>query len=151
MYSVYTEKLEVRPCRTPKKDSMAGTVKAILKQAEPAVTKEEPTIRCPVAIEPGDSRHAWGVTVPDLPGCFSAGDTMEQALDQTRDAILLHVEGLLDEGQPVPGAQPIEHYRNKRAFKNRIWALIDVDLSQLKDVTKHCGKIQGRNGSPAAQ
>jgi hypothetical protein len=31
-----------------------------------------------VALEPGDARHAWGVTVPDLPGCFSAGDTMER-------------------------------------------------------------------------
>jgi hypothetical protein len=42
-----------------------------------------------VALEPGDARHAWGVTVPDLPGCFSAGDTMEEALDQAREAILL--------------------------------------------------------------
>lgn len=93
-------------------------------------------MRYPVAIEPGDARHAWGVTVPDLPGCFSAGDTMEDALDQAREAILLHVEGLLDDGQPVPVAQPIEHYRTKRGFKNRVWALVDVDLSQLEDVTE---------------
>ena len=93
-------------------------------------------MRYPVAIEPGDARHAWGVTVPDLPGCFSAGDTIEEALDNAREAILLHVEGLLDDEQPVPTAQPIESYRNKREFKNRIWALVDVDLSQLQDVTE---------------
>jgi len=34
----------------------------------------------PIAIEPGDKRHAFGVTVPDLPGCFSAGDTLDEAM-----------------------------------------------------------------------
>ncbi len=93
-------------------------------------------MRYPVAIEPGDAKHAWGVTVPDLPGCFSAGDTMDEALDQAREAILLHVEGLLDDDEPIPAASPIEQYRNKRGFKDRVWALVDVDLSQLEDVTE---------------
>ena len=43
-----------------------------------------------------------GVTVPDLPGCFSAGDTLADALERTREAIALHVEGLLSDGEPVP-------------------------------------------------
>ena len=90
-------------------------------------------MRYPVAIEPGDAKHAWGVTVPDLPGCFSAGDTMEEALDNAREAILLHAAGLLDDGEPVPEARPIEQYRSKREYKNRVWALVDVDLSQLED------------------
>lgn len=34
-----------------------------------------------------------GVTVPDLPGCFSAGATLADALEQAREAIALHVEG----------------------------------------------------------
>lgn len=29
----------------------------------------------PIAIETGTMEHAFGVVVPDLPGCFSAGDT----------------------------------------------------------------------------
>jgi predicted RNase H-like HicB family nuclease len=93
-------------------------------------------MRYPVAIEAGDAKHAWGVTVPDLPGCFSAGDDMEEALDNAREAILLHVEGLLDDGETIPEASPIEKYRAKREFKNRIWALVDVDLSQLEDSTE---------------
>ena len=43
-----------------------------------------------------------GVTVPDLPGCFSAGDTLADALEQAREAIALHVEGLLSDGELVP-------------------------------------------------
>jgi predicted RNase H-like HicB family nuclease len=90
-------------------------------------------MRYPVAVEPGDAKHAWGVTVPDLPGCFSAGDTIEEALDNAREAILLQVEGLLDDGERIPEASPIDDYRSKREFKSRIWALVDVDLSQLED------------------
>ena len=93
-------------------------------------------MRYPVAIEPGDKKHAWGVTVPDLPGCFSAGDTLDEALDQTREAILLHVEGLLDDEQAIPPPQSIETHRSNREYKGRIWALVEVDLSQLEDVTE---------------
>ena len=53
-------------------------------------------MRYPIAIETGDSKHAFGVVVPDLPGCFSAGDTLDEALTNAREAILLHLEGLLE-------------------------------------------------------
>lgn len=43
-----------------------------------------------------------GVTVPDLPGCFSAGDNLADALTNAPEAIALHVEGLLEAGEPVP-------------------------------------------------
>jgi len=61
-------------------------------------------MRYPIAIESGDSKHAYGVVVPDLPGCFSAGDTLDEALTNAREAILLHLEGLLDDGQSFPEA-----------------------------------------------
>jgi len=38
----------------------------------------------PIAIEPGDDTHAFGVVVPDLPGCFSAGDTLDEAMENAR-------------------------------------------------------------------
>jgi hypothetical protein len=37
-------------------------------------------LRYPFAIETGDGKRAFGVVVPDLPGCFSAGDTLDDAL-----------------------------------------------------------------------
>lgn len=48
-----------------------------------------------IAIEPGSDSTAWGVVVPDLPGCFSAGDTLDEALDNARQAIDQHVEVLM--------------------------------------------------------
>ena len=56
----------------------------------------------PIAIELGDDTHAYGVTVPDIAGCFSAGDTMEEALNNVREAIEFHLEGLVEDGQEIP-------------------------------------------------
>ncbi len=42
-----------------------------------------------IAIKTGDDDHAFGVVVPDLPGCFSAGDTLETAMESAREAIEL--------------------------------------------------------------
>ena len=38
-----------------------------------------------IAIEAGTKKTAFGVVVPDLPGCFSAGDTVEEAFDMRRE------------------------------------------------------------------
>jgi predicted RNase H-like HicB family nuclease len=55
-------------------------------------------MRYPIAIEPGTETEAFGVVVPDLPGCFSAGDTMEEAMAKARLAraicVLIEKEGL---------------------------------------------------------
>ena len=90
-------------------------------------------MRYPIAIEGGDARHAYGVVVPDLPGCFPAGDTLDEAMTNAQEAILLHLEGLLDYGKPFPKASDIERLRNKRGLRNWTWAIVDVDMSQLGD------------------
>jgi predicted RNase H-like HicB family nuclease len=38
-----------------------------------------------------DDNSDYGVTVPDLPGCFSAGSTIEKAVENTKEAIALHL------------------------------------------------------------
>jgi predicted RNase H-like HicB family nuclease len=95
-------------------------------------------MRYPIAIETGDVEHAYGVVVPDLPGCFSAGDTLDEALANSREAILLHMEGLLDDGQPFPKPSTIEQLRGKRSYRHRTWAIVDV--SELGDETELHGR-----------
>ena len=40
--------------------------------------------------------------VPSLPGCFSQGETIDEAMNNVREAIELHIQGLKDEGQEIP-------------------------------------------------
>ena len=93
-------------------------------------------MRFPIAIEPGDETHAYGVVVPDLPGCFSAGDTIDEAIAKAPEAVLLHVEGLLEEGQGLPEPKPLEQHRKNPDYQGWLWAVVDVDLTALSDRTE---------------
>ena len=90
-------------------------------------------MRYAVAIEKGDKKHAYGVVVPDLPGCFSAGDTLDEALNNTKDAILLFLEDCLDNKQAIPAPRPIEEHQKGRKLRGWIWAVVEVDLADLDD------------------
>lgn len=92
-------------------------------------------MRYPVVIHK-DRDSDYGVTVPDLPGCFSAGDTADDALNNVIEAIECHIEGLLIDGESIPQGMPIEHHKTKRQFASGIWALVDVDLSKLSGKAK---------------
>ncbi|MGV7230095.1 MAG: type II toxin-antitoxin system HicB family antitoxin [Nitrospirales bacterium] len=92
-------------------------------------------MRFPIVIHK-DPESDYGVTVPDLPGCFSAGETVDEALSNAVEAIECHVEGLLMDGEAIPPARTVEHHRGTRAFKGGVWALVDVDLSKLSGKSK---------------
>jgi predicted RNase H-like HicB family nuclease len=78
-----------------------------------------------------DKDSDYGVTVPDLPGCFSVGDTMDDALTNTIEAIECHIEGMLIDNEPVPPVRTIEYHSKDRRFSGGTWALVEVDLSKL--------------------
>lgn len=54
-----------------------------------------------VVVHSAEEGGYW-VDVPSLPGCFSQGETIDEAMNNAREAIELHIEGLKDEGQEVP-------------------------------------------------
>ena len=91
-------------------------------------------MRYPVTIELGTKTTAWGVVVPDLPGCFSAGDTLEDALIQVEDAITGWIETAIDDGQEIPAPSHIEALRTAHPeFEGWLWALVKVDPAMLDD------------------
>jgi predicted RNase H-like HicB family nuclease len=53
-----------------------------------------------VVVEKGST--SFGAYVPDLPGCVAAGETREEVLVLIREAIEFHIDGLKQDGQPVP-------------------------------------------------
>ena len=44
----------------------------------------------------------YSAYVPDLPGCIATGPTHEETLDQIRSAIEFHIEGIVEDGDPIP-------------------------------------------------
>ena len=87
-------------------------------------------MRYPILIHK-DKGSSYGVTVPDLPGCFSAGDTLDDSMAMAREAIECHIEGLLMDGEAVPELQPLQNHLSNPEFADGVWALIDVDFSRL--------------------
>lgn len=83
-----------------------------------------------------DPSSDYGVTVPDLPGCFSAGDSLEDALENVIEAIECHIEGLLIDQEPIPSPVSIEKHRENPDFLDGVWALVDVDLSKISGKTR---------------
>lgn len=83
-----------------------------------------------------DEDSDYGVSVPDLPGCFSAGDTLDDAMNQVVEAIETHIEGLMIDGEPVPTASDIEALRADENYANATWAVVDIDISRLSGKTR---------------
>lgn len=79
-----------------------------------------------------DKGSEYGVVVPDLPGCFSAGATADEALAMAKEAIELHLEGLIEEGMVVPEPGRIEDHKRKRCYAGGTWAVVGVDPSSLR-------------------
>lgn len=87
----------------------------------------------PIALETGTGTTAYGVVVPDLPGCFSAGDSLDEAMDNAKEAIELWLEVAIDDGMPIPEPSPLGVHQRKREFKGWTWGLVTVDLASLSD------------------
>ncbi len=78
----------------------------------------------------------YGITVPDIEGCFSAGDTLEGALESTREAISAHLEILADDGILAPNALPIDDYISNADYDGATWAYVDIDVSAFLGKTE---------------
>jgi predicted RNase H-like HicB family nuclease len=85
-------------------------------------------MRFPVALHTDDGKN-YGVTVPDIPGCFSAGSNEDEALDNAREAILGHLELLAEFGEDIPTANSIAEHRTNTDFEGAVWGFIDIDVT----------------------
>lgn len=66
-----------------------------------------------VIIEEGE--NSFGAYVPDLPGCVAVAETREEVLTLIQEAIDFHIEGLREDGQPIPEPSSSVEYIEVRA------------------------------------
>jgi len=90
-------------------------------------------MRYPVAIETGNHTFAYGVVVPDLPGCFSAGDTLDEAMANAEEAAAAWIDATLDASGTVPAPSALEVVAAMKAFKGWSFGVIAVDPSVMDD------------------
>jgi predicted RNase H-like HicB family nuclease len=89
------------------------------------------TMKLPIAIHK-DPGSTYGVTVPDFIGCFSAGDTLDEAISNAGAAIYSHIATTLELGGTVDlKASHIDNLAQDKDYAGAIWALVDFDLSKL--------------------
>jgi len=87
-------------------------------------------MRFPVVLHTDDGVR-FGVTVPDLPGCFSSGNTFDDALESVVEAIDLHLEGVIEADGEVPVPHAISEYIGSPDYADSVWASVDVDVSRF--------------------
>ncbi len=90
-------------------------------------------MRYPIAIEPGTETAAFGVVVPDLPGCFSAGDTLDEAITGAEEAAAAWIDATLDAGEAIPSPSSLDEVRQNPDFAGWAFGVITVDPALLDD------------------
>ena len=92
-------------------------------------------MRYPIVIHK-DEQSDFGVSIPDIPGCYSAGSTYDEALTNAIEAIECHLEGLLMDNESLPVGTTMDRWINDEEFQGGVWAFIDIDLSQISGKAK---------------
>lgn len=92
-------------------------------------------MKYPVAIHK-DNDSCYGVSVPDIAGCFSAGETLDEAMNNIQEAISGHLEILAEEGEVAPKASSVDDYFKRDEYAGAIWAYADIDISAFLGKTE---------------
>lgn len=68
----------------------------------------------------------FGVDFPDFPGCVTAGRTLDEAKDMAREALELHIEGMIEDGEAVPPPSSLDRIMADPANADAVAFLVTV-------------------------
>lgn len=75
-----------------------------------------------------DENSQYSVTVPDMPGCFTGGATLEEAINNIQEAAERHY---IDESE-LPVASSLERFVNDTAYVGGVWVMVNIDLAKFR-------------------
>ncbi|WP_432379775.1 type II toxin-antitoxin system HicB family antitoxin [Duganella sp. P38] len=88
----------------------------------------------PILIQRTIGTQKYGVTVPDIPGCVTTGETVDKAMSNAAKAIYGHVGQLVEQGRSFEiKPSDVESLLQEPGYVGGIWALINLDLARLDD------------------
>jgi predicted RNase H-like HicB family nuclease len=87
-----------------------------------------------IALIHKDNGSDYGVSFPDLPGCISAGSTLDEARVMAAEALELHLEGLAADGEDAPVPSSLEEIMANRENRDAVAILVDPPKLIVKSV-----------------
>lgn len=87
-----------------------------------------------IALIHKDADSDFGVSFPDLPGCVTAGKTLDEARGLAGEALAFHLEGMAEDGVAAPEPSAIEVIMAERGNRDAVAFLVDPPKSQAKAV-----------------
>ena len=84
-----------------------------------------------VAIEPGSGAYAFSLTVPDLPGCYAVGKTLEEAMRNLKEASVIWVKGEREAGRPIPPPSDLSALKKHEEYAHQTWTEINIDKEKF--------------------
>ena len=86
-------------------------------------------------VEEAGPEKAVGVWFPDLPGCFSAGDSVDEALRNAAEAVTIYAEELAREGRRLPDPRSIAELRSDPSvaadIRDHLIALVSSSIDSV--------------------
>lgn len=76
----------------------------------------------------------YGVSFPDLPGCISAGSTLDEARDMAVEALALHLDGLIADGEPIPEPSSLDDVMADAENRDGVAILVEAPKRPAKAV-----------------
>ena len=87
-----------------------------------------------IALIHKDSDSDFGVSFPDLPGCVTAGATLDEARDMAVEALALHLAGLAEDDEPIPEPSTLEAVMTDPVSRDGVAILVAAPAKSAKAV-----------------
>lgn len=103
-----------------------------------------------------DSKSDYGVSFPDFPGCISAGATLDEARAGAEEALALHIEGMIEDGETIPEPRSLEDVMADKENRDGVAILVKappldqrsvrVNVTFPEDVLRQIDRFAQRAG-----
>jgi predicted RNase H-like HicB family nuclease len=87
-----------------------------------------------IALIHKDADSDFGVSFPDLPGCVTAGRTLDEARDMAAEALALHLGGVAEGGEPIPEPSTLEAVMSDPENRSGVAILVAAPATPARSV-----------------
>jgi predicted RNase H-like HicB family nuclease len=81
-----------------------------------------------IALIHKDAGSDFGVSFPDFPGCVTAGHSLDEARAFAVEALALHIDGMIEDGETIPKPSSLEAIMTDRPNRDGVAVLIDAPM-----------------------